>query len=258
MKTKNRFSKVFALISAVSFIASGLVALDFGGARPALANTSVSAMSNGFQVSELASGGTLITVTVGTKYRGKSLSISKIENTNGEDVTKEIGKLKINKKGIGTLTVSQKLLVGDRLVLSRGRKNIIGSNITFIEVSGGPAASSPSAPKLETRLGTITVRWDGLRADSKRTPPQVKHLEVHVGSTPGFATNASTFSATIEKSGSDFHIITDLEYNTAAYVSLVFVYKNGKKSKPSASVPVSVTPLVDVDEIKRILDGASS
>lgn len=117
--------------------------------------------------------------------------------------------------------------------------------------------TSPSAPQVTTRLGTVTVRWNGLQSNGSVPPNYLNYLEVHVSSTSNFTPSTATLSGRIDKSGNDFYVITDLPYNQSRYVRLVFVDKDGKKSLPSTQVLITIKPLVDTDIIGKILDGAN-
>lgn len=143
-----------------------------------------------------------------------------------------------------------------RTIDTGGRKSVFAT-ISKLMGARSDVLTSPSAPQVTTRLGTVTVRWNGLQSNGSVPPNYLNYLEVHVSSTSNFTPSTSTLSGRIDKSGNDFYVITDLPYNEARYVRLVFVDKDGKKSLPSTQVLVTIKPLVDTDIIGKILDGAN-
>ena len=143
-----------------------------------------------------------------------------------------------------------------RTIDTGGRKSVY-AGISKLMGTRSDVLTSPSPPQVTTRLGTVTVRWNGLQSNGSIPPNYLDYLEVHVSSTSNFTPSTSTLSGRIDKSGNDFYVITDLPYNQARYVRLVFVDKDGKKSIPSTQVLITIKPLVDTDIIGRILDGAN-
>ena len=144
-----------------------------------------------------------------------------------------------------------------RTIDTGGRKSVYASTSKLMGVRSD-VLLSPSPPQATTRLGTVTVRWNGLQSNGSVPPNYLDYLEVHVGTTSSFTVSTATLAGRIDKSGSDFFVITDLPYNQPRYIRLVFVDKDDKRSLPS-NPPVLVTtkPLVDVDIIGKILSGAN-
>jgi hypothetical protein len=116
---------------------------------------------------------------------------------------------------------------------------------------------APSPPIADTRLGTVTIRWDGLQQNGSVPPNFLDYIEVHVASGSNFTPSASTLVGKIDKTGGDFFVITDLPYNAVRFVRLVFVDQDGKRGSPSTQVQITVKPLVDTDIIGKILSGAN-
>ena len=143
-----------------------------------------------------------------------------------------------------------------RTIDTGGRKSTYAT-ISKLMGTRSDTLTSPSAPQVTTRLGTVTVRWNGLQSNGSAPPNYLDYLEVHVGSSSNFTPSSATLSGRINKSGNDFYVITDLEYNASRYVRLVFVDKDGKKSLPSTQVLVTIKPLVDTDIIGKVLSGAN-
>ena len=116
---------------------------------------------------------------------------------------------------------------------------------------------APTAPIAETRLGTVTIRWNGLQQGGSVPPNFLDYVEVHVASGSNFTPSTSTLAGKIDKTGGDFFVITDLPYNAVRFVRLVFVDQDGKRGAPSTQVQITVKPLVDTDIIGKILSGAN-
>lgn len=118
--------------------------------------------------------------------------------------------------------------------------------------------NAPSTPILTTRLGTITVTWDGLDSVGNTPPQGVQYVEVHYSTTTGFtpsgATLYTTFPITLE---GNYAVVSDLNYNTTYYFKLIFVRSDGytnEKSAASAQASAQVSPLVDTDIIYSTLN----
>ena len=115
---------------------------------------------------------------------------------------------------------------------------------------------APSPPIADTRLGTVTIRWNGLQQNGSVPPLFLDYIEVHVASGSNFTPGTNTLVGKIDKTGGDFFVITDLPYNAVRFVRLVFVDQDGKKGSPSTQVQITVKPLVDTDIIGQIINGA--
>lgn len=118
--------------------------------------------------------------------------------------------------------------------------------------------NAPSAPTLETRLGTVTVFWDGLDSTGNSPVQGVRYVEVHYSTTnnftPGPTTLYTTFPITLQ---SNYAVVSGLDYGTTYYFKLTFVRSDGysnETSAPSAQASTSVAPLVDTDIINSTLN----
>jgi hypothetical protein len=129
--------------------------------------------------------------------------------------------------------------------------------ITKLMGSRSDVLLAPSPPIATTRLGTVTVRWDGLQQNGSVPPLFLDYIEVHVASGSNFTPSSSTLVGKIDKTGGDFFVITDLAYNAVRFVRLVFVDQDGKKGAPSTQIQITIKPLVDTDIIGKILSGAN-
>lgn len=118
--------------------------------------------------------------------------------------------------------------------------------------------NAPSKPILTTRLGTITVTWDGLDSTGNSPVQGVRFVEVHYSTTnnftPGPTTLYTTFPLTLQ---SNYAVVSNLNYNTDYYFKLRFVRSDGysdETSAASAQETARVAPLVDVDIINSTLN----
>ena len=130
------------------------------------------------------------------------------------------------------------------------------AGITKLMGSRSDVLLAPSPPIADTRLGTVTIRWDGLQQNGSVPPLFLDYIEVHVASGSNFTPSTSTLVGKIDKTGGDFFVITDLPYNAVRFVRLVFVDQDGKRGSPSTQVQITVKPLVDTDIIGQIINGA--
>jgi hypothetical protein len=160
-----------------------------------------------------------------------------------------------NSINISDLPAGQEVQFRVRTIDTGGLKSTYAT-ITKLMGTRSDVLSAPSAPIATTRLGTVTVRWDGLQANGSVPPLFLDYLEVHVGTTSNFTPSANTLQGKIDKTGNDFFVITNLDYNAVRFIRLVSVDQDGKKSPPSTQVQITVKPLVDTDIIGQILNGA--
>lgn len=118
--------------------------------------------------------------------------------------------------------------------------------------------NAPSQPILTTRLGTITVTWDGLDSAGNSPVQGVRFVEVHYSTTsnftPGPTTLYTTFPLTLQ---SNYAVVSNLNYNTTYYFKLRFVRSDGysnETSAASAQGSAIVASLVDTDIINSTLN----
>ena len=125
--------------------------------------------------------------------------------------------------------------------------------------TGTPAIvlNSPSKPSLESRLGTLTVTWDGYDSTGSVPPPTLSYVQVHVGTSSSFSPSNSTLKGQLGTDGVNSLIVTGLTYGTTYYAKLIFVSTTGSSTAASlASSGVSLASLVDADVIGKVLSGA--
>jgi hypothetical protein len=119
-----------------------------------------------------------------------------------------------------------------------------------ITLSGDVTAPpTPSAPTLTSRLGIVTVSWDGKGSLGESQPVDFARCDVYMAGAVIGEITLSGDKSTLQ--------VTDLPYNTSISFTLVAVDTSGNQSIPSASASITVQPLVDTDLIGEIIDGAN-
>jgi riboflavin synthase alpha subunit len=132
-KSTSTASKALALGTALSLGTFGFTAIGTGAAFGApTANTAAAAL-NTTKVIKLANGKTRIRVDLADNLKGKTVIIRTSRIVNGERRLVTLGTIKLTKTGKGVLTVSRKIRVDDRLVVTDGIRNIVNSKITVID-----------------------------------------------------------------------------------------------------------------------------
>jgi len=112
--------------------------------------------------------------------------------------------------------------------------------------------SRPSAPQLTSRLGTVTVRWNGLDYLGNAMGTTLAYIEIHRSTTTGFTPDATTAIARLNAAPEPY-VDADLTYATTYYYKFVAVDIAGGSTDASAQSSVSVNRLVDTDLIANTL-----
>lgn len=107
--------------------------------------------------------------------------------------------------------------------------------------------SVPSKPTVLSKLGVVTVHWDGKTAAGARMEPDFDHIEVGEGIN---AAGMQVISAT--QSGQGDYVITGLTAGSQHSYALRSVDHAGNKSDWSAIATVTVASAVSPDEVKQI------
>lgn len=107
--------------------------------------------------------------------------------------------------------------------------------------------SVPSKPTVSSKLGVVTVHWDGKTAAGARMEPDFDHIEVGEGIN---AAGMQVISAT--QSGQGAYVITVLTGGSQHSYALRSVDHAGNKSDWSAIATVTVASAVSPDEVKQI------
>ena len=116
----------------------------------------------------------------------------------------------------------------------------------------------PTAPTLTSRLGTITVAWDGNLTTglaSVAAPESIQFMNVYLSTSSGFTPSSSNFHEKVRVFGTDggFTVLTDLTYGTSYYVKITVIDSAGVESSASAQATAQVQPLVDADIVNSTL-----
>jgi hypothetical protein len=106
---------------------------------------------------------------------------------------------------------------------------------------------TPSAPTATSRLGAISVTWNGLSSTGSAMPADFSYVAVHVSTTNNFTPGAGTYKGRM--TGADTIVFSDLVYGTTYYVKFVAYNKSGVASAATAQTSVLVARLVDTDLI---------
>lgn len=107
--------------------------------------------------------------------------------------------------------------------------------------------SVPSKPTVSSKLGVVTVHWDGKTAAGAQMEPDFDHIEVGEGIN---AAGMQVISAT--QSGQGAYVITGLTAGSQHSYALRSVDHAGNKSDWSAIATVTVASAVSPDEVKQI------
>lgn len=128
----------------------------------------------------------------------------------------------------------------------------------ILTVKTAISVETPSAPTLTTRLGTVTVSWDGKDNTDTITPVDIlAWVEVHVSATSGFTPDATTKVGEIY-GGAGSYVVTELAYNTDYYFKLVAVDINNRATTASVQSTIKFLPLVDPDLIAALVNNPLS
>ena len=133
------------------------------------------------------------------------------------------------------------------------------ANITTQQKTGDHTTYPPTNPTATSRLGTITVTWDGrLKTGTSTSIPassDIKILNIYVSTVNGFTPSSTTLAKSVRVFGSDggFDVLTDLTYGTSYYIRISLTNSSGVEGSPSAQVTAQVQPLVDADLVTSAL-----
>lgn len=123
-----------------------------------------------------------------------------------------------------------------------------GSHTTAVKTTP-LSGTRPSAPQVESKLGTMTVKWDGFMATTPPTLPpfDVQYIKIHRSTVDDFTPSDSTLITTISAATNNYATFSDVSYNTDYYFKFVLIDTSGVQSLPSLQTSSRVTPLVDTD-----------
>lgn len=107
--------------------------------------------------------------------------------------------------------------------------------------------SVPSKPTVSSKLGVVTIHWDGKTSTGAQMEPDFDHIEVGEGIN---AAGMQVISAT--QSGQGAYVITGLTAGTSHTYAFRAVDHAGNKSDWSAIATVTVASAVSPEEVKQI------
>ena len=107
--------------------------------------------------------------------------------------------------------------------------------------------SVPSKPTVSSKLGVVTVHWDGKTAAGAQMEPDFDHIEVGEGAN---AAGMTVISAT--QAGQGDYLITGLTAGSQHSYALRAVDHAGNRSDWSAVASVTVASAVSPDDVKQI------
>lgn len=110
---------------------------------------------------------------------------------------------------------------------------------------------TPSTPTVTSRLGTLSVTWNGLNSVGGSMGATFSYVEVHASTTSGFTPTSATYEGRMN--GSDTLVLSDLTYGSTYYVKLVPYSTAGVAGSASAQASATIQRLVDTDLIANTL-----
>jgi len=169
-KSTSTASKALALGTALSLGTFGFTAIGTGAAFGAPTANTATASLNTTKVIKLANGQTRIRLDLADNLRGKTVFIRTSRMVDGKRVVVTLGRVTLNRTGQAVLTVSRKIRVDDRLVVTDGIRNIVNSKITVIDdrtpvvpvptptptPAPAPAPAPPSSPTVDSTAPTVS------------------------------------------------------------------------------------------------------
>lgn len=134
-----------------------------------------------------------------------------------------------------------------------GNRSADSSTFSITTAVSSVAVVRTSTPVATTRLGTITVQWDGLDfvGGTLDTLPAFSHVEVHQSTTNGFTPSSSTLVDRLTARG--IYVAASLVYGTPYYFRLIAVDTAGNKATASTQVTATTARLVDTDLLANTL-----
>jgi hypothetical protein len=139
------------------------------------------------------------------------------------------------------------------------KSNAVTDSITTTQKTGDHTNYQPTDPVATSRLGTITVTWDGnLKTGPSTTiaaQADIVVMKIYVSTTPGFTPGPANLALSTRVFGADggFDVLTDLNYNTSYYIRISLVDTSGVEGQYSEQVTAQVSPLVDTDLVYAAL-----
>lgn len=140
-----------------------------------------------------------------------------------------------------------------RAIASNGVASVASASVFHSFGTDTEAPPAPSKPIVTTKLGTVTVKWDGKNNIGGEMPVDTSWIEVMQGPGPVGTSIASITAG----EGNNSHVITGLPYNQPVTLWFRAVDTSGNISPNSVSETISTLPLVDTDLIGRVIADAN-
>ncbi|GAA3145038.1 hypothetical protein GCM10010466_40160 [Planomonospora alba] len=135
---------------------------------------------------------------------------------------------------------------------SRGVKGVFSEPVAVEIPDDADPPPVPSAPVLSSRLGVITVAWDGLTSDGQAMPADFARVRVWMrdplAEDPAAAIDYLDAAGSVVVAGQPYE--ADREFFFTA------VDRSGNESAASTAAVIATLPLVDTDMIGAVIDGA--
>jgi hypothetical protein len=266
-KSTSTASKALALGTALSLGTFGFTAVGTGAAFSAPTANTAAASLNTTKVIKLANGKTRIRVDLADNLRGKTVFIRTSRMVDGKRVVVTLGRVTLNRTGQAVLTVSRKIRVDDRLVVTDGIRNIVNSKITVIDdrtpvvpvpvptptptpaPAPAPAPVTPVAPAIATATftGTPTV-GQVLTAGSTGvtgtpTPTLTYAWQISDNGTSGWAAISGATSSTY----------TPVTGDATKFIRVVVTATNATSSASATSTATTAVAAADTDDTPPVI-----
>lgn len=142
----------------------------------------------------------------------------------------------------------------------RELSNAVTDTISTTLKTGDHTNYQPTDPVATSRLGTITVTWDGKLKTGPSTTiaadEDIIVMKIYLSTVSGFTPGPANLALTTRVFGPDggFDVLTDLNYNTSYYIRISLVDTSGVEGQYSEQVTAQVQPLVNTDIIYSTLN----
>lgn len=130
----------------------------------------------------------------------------------------------------------------------------------ILTASYSETLNPPSAPVATSKLGTITVTWDGLDSTGELPVPGVLYIEFHESTTSGFTPSSSTLVESVPiTSGGNYIVLTERLFDgtTTYYYKTKFVRQISptelESSDPSVQDSIIVTGVTGPDLVANTI-----
>lgn len=133
-------------------------------------------------------------------------------------------------------------------------KSVDSNTLTLTTATQTVFSTTPSTPTVSSRLGTISIIWNGLSNLGGSMPADFSYANVHASTTNNFSPTTSTIFGRIN--GADTFVMTTLPYGVDYYFKLVGYSTSGVASTASGQATAKATALVDTDVIGKVISGA--